>query len=45
MLIDHAAGWEPYNLYDLLIARLSWVGSVCRHTLSQTAGEDLDGVQ
>ena len=45
--LAHAAGWEPYNLHDILIGHASWVGSALRTYADPaqpltTAGEELD---
>ena len=31
--IAHVAGWEPHNLYDLLIGHFSWVRVYTAQTL------------
>ena len=30
--LAHVAGWEPYNVHDLLTGHVSGVGSVLQHT-------------
>ena len=43
--LAHVAGWEPCNLRDLLIERISWVGSAQYRSYTNrliTAGSDLD---
>ena len=44
--LAHVAGWDPYNLHDLLTAHVSWAESVLLSADPPqpltTAGEELD---